>query len=366
MILRPRGVTPPFHTHANPSSKVLGVGGNAPVGRGFSAHPRTTREPGRNPPVVRGGFCPDRAETDETPENQGIFLWHRLCNTTGPAGGNRWPSTPTHTQSRLQGRTIMFKLAAVASSVLISLGLAAVVQPPPPSYGPPPPKAKGKGEPKKKGAREPGGELRKAYDLLRRLRADDGVAGRPAERLREWTDRAAELYRDGLRAQSAGDLFRAREYGTAAHDLARAVDHSRNGTHFDRPDPGLPAPSDNFGLEDSRQRARRDLYRAYERIGWLGTWQDAPGSEVYIKAARDLYSAARRDLEAGRDERAGELARASEAMTHVPEHLAQVGADGAGPGSAPLLPPERPEPKAKKLEPRDPRSADLPPILPRE
>ena len=43
-----------------------------------------------------------------------------------------------------------------------------------------------------------------------------------------------------------------------------------------------------------------------------------------MKAARDLYSAARRDMEAGRVERAGEMARAAEAMTHVPEHLYQV------------------------------------------
>ena len=95
----------------------------------------------------------------------------------------------------------MFKIAAAASSVLVSLGLAAFLPgQPPPSGGPPPPKAKGKGEAKKKGERGPGGDLRKAYDLLRRLRADDSVAGRPEERLRDWTERAAELYRDGLKA----------------------------------------------------------------------------------------------------------------------------------------------------------------------
>jgi hypothetical protein len=265
----------------------------------------------------------------------------------------------------------MLKLVATAGSVLVSIALAAVLpaQPPPPD-GPPPPKAKGKGKgaPKKKGEREPGGELRKAYDLLRRLRTDEGTAGRPEERLRNWTDRAAELYRQGLRAQGAGDLFRAREYGAAAHDLARAVDHARNATRFDRPDPDLPAPSDGFGLEDTRERARRDLYRAYERLGWLDTRQGAADSEVYRKAARDLYSAARRDLEAGRDERAGELARAAEAMTHVPEHLAQLG-EGRGPIGArtPLEPPPgRPEPKGKAFEPRDRRGSDLPQILPPE
>ena len=236
----------------------------------------------------------------------------------------------------------MLKFVAMAGSILVSVALAAVLpaQPPPPD-GPPPPKAKGKGKgaPKKKGEREPGGELRKAYDLLRRLRTDEGTAGRPEERLRNWTDRAAELYRQGLRAQGAGDLFRAREYGAAAHDLARAVDHARNATRFDRPDPDLPAPSDDFGLEATRERARRDLYRAYERLGWLDTWQGTPDSEVYLKAARDLYGAARRDLEAGRDERAGELARAAEAMTHVPEHLAQLGEGRGRIGARALLEP---------------------------
>jgi hypothetical protein len=254
-------------------------------------------------------------------------------------------------------------------------------QPPPPD-GPPFLKVKGKGgeKGKKKAEREPGGNLRKAYDLLRRLRADDGNAGRPEERLRDWTDRAASLYRQGLKAQAAGDLFLAREYGTAAHDLARAVDHARNAARYDRPDPDLPAPSDDFGLEDTRERARRDLYRAYERIEWLGTWRVPTDSEVYVKAAQDLYRAARRDLEAGRDERGGELARAAEAMTYVPEHLAQVGArrDRSGDRPEAPLPPERPEPKAKgkgfdprRPEPKPkeferlgPAGGDLPPILP--
>ncbi len=215
----------------------------------------------------------------------------------------------------------MYKLIAAASSVLVSLGLAGLFQPPPPRDGAPPPKAKGKGEGKKKGVHEPGGELRKAYDLLRRLRADDSAGGLSEERLRDWTDRATGFYREGLKALSVSDTVLAREYGTAAHDLARAVDHARNASRFDRPDPDLPPPSDDFGLEDTRERARRDLYRAYERLQWLGTSQAIRGADFYAKASRDLYSAARRDLEAGRDERGGELARSAEAMTHVPEHL---------------------------------------------
>jgi len=279
----------------------------------------------------------------------------------------------------------MIKLIAAIMSVLVSLGLAAsftVAQPPPPDGGPPPKaRTKEKGDPKKKGKHEPGADLSKAYDLLRRLRADDSATGRPDERLREWTDRAAGFYRQGLKALNASDMRVAREYGTAAHDLARAVDHARNAVRFDRPDPELPPPSDDFGLEDARERSRRDLYRADERIGWLGEWQAVPSAEYYIKAARDLYSAARRDLVAGRDERAGELARAAEAMTHVPEHLAAAGEDRGRTGYRPVPPPDgpdgpgpkakRPEPKAKRPEPKDEDfepidrpGSGLPPALP--
>jgi hypothetical protein len=260
----------------------------------------------------------------------------------------------------------MIKLVATASSLLVSLGLAAFLPAQPPPDGRPLPKAKGKAEGKKKGGREPAGELSKAYDLLRRVRADDTSASRPDERLREWTDRAAGYYRDGLKALNAADMLRAREFGAAAHDLARAVDHSRNAVRYDRPDPDLPPPSDNFGLRDSEDRARADLYRAYDRLGWLGTWQGTPGSDYYVKAARDLYSAARRDLEAGRVERAGELARAAEALTHVPEHLYQVGGDfrrDVG-RAAPLPPAGRPVPKTNGFAPPAPRGLDLPPALP--
>jgi hypothetical protein len=267
----------------------------------------------------------------------------------------------------------MIKLVAAASSLLVSLGLAAFIPAQPPSDGPPRPKAKvkGKADAKKKGGREPGGELSKAYDLLRRLRADEISAGRPDERLREWTDRAASFYREGLKALSVADMFRGREYGAAAHDLARAVDHSRNAVRYDRPDPDLPPPADDFGLRDTEDRARTDLYRAYDRLEWLGTWQVAPGSDYYVKAARDLYTAARRDVEAGRVERAGELARAAEAMTHVPEHLYQVGVTfGRDSGrAAPMPPAGETVPKTKRFEtkgfaPTTGRGVGLPPALP--
>ncbi len=264
----------------------------------------------------------------------------------------------------------MTKLVAAISSILISLGLATWLsaQPPGPDGPPPPPKAKYKAkekpEPKKKGAREPGGELTKAYDLLRRLRADDNGSGRPEERLRDWTDRATGLYRTGLKALAAVDARKAREYGAAAHDLARSVDHARNAVRYDRPDPELPPPSDNFGPEDTRERARRDLSHAYDRLEWLEKSAASSDLQFYIKAARDLYSAARRDLEAGRDERGGELARAAEAMTHVPEHLLQAGEGPNRDSFRPEPPPRGDDPK-NDFAPRryDRKDQDLPPAL---
>ena len=182
---------------------------------------------------------------------------------------------------------MLLKLASLGTSVLLSLGLAGFLAPQPPPDGPPPPKkAREKGAPKKKGEREPGGELKKAYDLLRRLRAEDGAAGRPEEGLRDWTDRAARLVSRRARRPSTTPRRPRLEYGAAAHDLARAVDHSLNAARFDRPDPDLPPPSDDFGLEDVRDRARRDLNR-----GTSGSIGSAPGRRV-----RGLITTSRRHV----------------------------------------------------------------------
>ena len=89
----------------------------------------------------------------------------------------------------------MVKLVAAVSSLLVSLGLAAFFPPQPPGPdGPEPPKAKAKGKEaaKKKGEPGPRGDLTKAYDLLRRLRADDSTVGRSEERIRDWTERATK------------------------------------------------------------------------------------------------------------------------------------------------------------------------------
>jgi hypothetical protein len=264
----------------------------------------------------------------------------------------------------------MLKLIAMGLASVLGIGLAGLFQePPPPGGGPPPPRAKGK-----KGA--PGDELRKTYHLLRQVRSDSRT-GRTEERINDWTERATSLYRRAIRTREGGDLRGARELGTAAHDLARAVDHARSAARLDRPDPGLPAPPDGFGPEDIDERTRGDLDRAYERIrSEVGYGPEVDG-RFYLDAARDLYNAARRDMEAGREERAGELARAAEAMTHVPGHLRNAGTSGPGDIVARrVFDPPAPEPKKDrprsifepppdpKGERSGPRGRGLPPALP--
>ena len=259
----------------------------------------------------------------------------------------------------------MFKLAAMASSVLVSLGVAAIA--PPLQRGPEEPRPKGKEAAKKKKDHGPAGDLTKAYDLLRRLRADATSNDRPEERIRGWTERAADFYREGLKAYDAHDEFLAHEYGAVAHDLARAADHAQKAALFDRRDPELPSPPDGPGPGDAGERARHDLSRAYDRISEIEDRDVAPGAGVYVRASRDLYTAARRDVEAGRIERGGELARAAEAMTHVVDHLGHA---TDGPPDERDRPKEKAKPKRKegpgpkgKEKRFDRPDSDLPPPL---
>jgi hypothetical protein len=225
----------------------------------------------------------------------------------------------------------LLKMLALGTSSLLGLAITAMV-PAEPSPGPEEPKAKKEAK-EAKGAND---DIKKAYDLLRRLRSDNRNTGRPEERLKDWTDRATKLYRDALRAQEADNPPKAHELGIAAHDLARAVDHARNAATFDLDD-DLPPPPAGRGPEGEDERTKRDLRHAHDRIVELKDADEAPEIEFYIAASRDLYNAARRDAVAGRKERAGELARAAEALTHVPEHLDRA-----------LNPDARPEPREKK------------------
>ena len=235
---------------------------------------------------------------------------------------------------------MILKILGLGLTSLLGVALSAALPPASPDE-PPPPKAK------KKEGRGPD-ELKKAYDLLRRVRADNRATGRPEDRLRDWTDRATKLYRDAVKSSEKGDERVAREYGIAAHDLARAIDHTRNAASFSIED-DLPPPPATGGPEGEDERTRRDLRHAHERITGLRDEADGGDAKFYFDASKDLYNAALRDAVAKRMERAGELARAAEALTHVPEHLA-LAAD----------PKERPEPKQKKARRDRPEAKEKP------
>ena len=246
----------------------------------------------------------------------------------------------------------MRKLLLMACSGLLTLSLTGAMPTlSPGSADDPPPRKKGEAE--KKGEPGPQGDLHRAYDLLRKIKAEDGVGGRADERLRGWTDRAASLYRRGVQAYADGDHHRAHELGLAAHDLARTVDHAKNAALLDHADPDLPPPPPNgVGPAGDAAQARRDLRHAFDRIGELEDDADQE-SKYYLDGARELYTAARRDAEDGRTELAAELAKAAEALTHVPEHLARATEDAPEPPKAAPKPKAKkkadgPEPKAKK------------------
>jgi hypothetical protein len=229
---------------------------------------------------------------------------------------------------------MLLKLLGVGASGLLCLTLLGMMpaSSQEPQEPPPPPKKKDlfkkKGEAgkkgevaRKKGEEGPEGDLDRAYNLLRRLRADGQVAGHPEARIREWTDRAVDYYRNGLRALRDENPQLAHEYAAIAHDLARAIEHARNAALYDRPDDDLPPPPDP-GREGRSGEARKELTRAYLRLREGDQGSDAgPKAQSYREAAGELYRGARRDFEAGRTERAAELARAAEAMSHVAEHL---------------------------------------------
>ncbi|WP_435022319.1 hypothetical protein TA3x_001651 [Tundrisphaera sp. TA3] len=284
----------------------------------------------------------------------------------------------THDHSPGERTMMLLKLLTLGTTSLLGVALASAMPPGGPDDDPPPPPHKAKKEDRaKKDGPGPGGELRKTYDLLRRLRADGRPAGRPEERLKDWTERSVKLYREAIKASEKGDERRSHELGIAAHDLARAVDHTRNASTY-APDDELPPPPGPGGPEGEDDRIRHDLRRAHERILAL-----ADGDEIEAKffydASKDLYNAARRDAEAGRMGRAGELARAAEALTHVPEHLTAAN-DENGPRFGPREkrdrddrpePPkgkrdrgDRPEPPREKRDrPRPDGDRELPPPI---
>jgi len=265
----------------------------------------------------------------------------------------------------------MLKQVVLSVSTLLGISLATFFQEPPDrkGEGPPPPKGKHAAKEREKTKKQaPGDELRKTYTLLRRIRSDS-VEGKSEPRIKDWADRATDLYRRAIQARR-DDPHRSHELAIASHDLARAADHAGNAARLDRGDDlELPPPPDGDGPDGADERNRHDLQRAYERIQEALETELERENAFYINAAKDLYNAARRDLEAGRVERGGELARAAEAMTHVPEHLDMAangeprgpgGRDGRGP-FGPDAKKARRDHQAKKKGARPP--LELPPPL---
>jgi hypothetical protein len=260
---------------------------------------------------------------------------------------------------------MLLKILGLGASGLLSLTLLGMMPSSPqgPDEPPPPKKkelkhAKKKEEAEKKADEGPAGDLHRAYSLLRRLRSDGQASSRPEARIRDWTDRATKFYRAGVQALKDENPELAHEYGAISHELARAIEHARNATLNDQPDEDLPPPPGKTG-SGRDQEARRDLARAYERLREGDDGSDA-GSEAkfFRDAANDLYRAARRDFDARRTDRAGELARAAEAMTHVVEHLGHA-------ADVRIAPPPNVEPKERrgrrKADSKDDRGEILPP-----
>jgi hypothetical protein len=82
-------------------------------------------------------------------------------------------------------------------------------------------------------------------------------------------------------------------------------------------------------LQVPQARAGAALKAAYEAIQKSrDTLKDNPEAKLYLDSAKELYNAARKEAEAGRLDRAGELAQAALTLTKVPGYLsAKPGAD---------------------------------------
>lgn len=211
------------------------------------------------------------------------------------------------------------------------------------------------------------------------------------------------FYRAGVKAYP-DDPRKAAELAVAANDAARGLDHLRRASY--QPVGGLPEPPAGFGgppappdgpkgkeppkedgpkgkgpkdgpkgkapppppLKDEPKgkeppaipaagpptgaepwaSALDALTRARDRITAAGEAPAGGAARDFLDAARATYARGRTAYETGEYRTAGELARAAEAWSHVPEHLARAGWDG------PDGPPVAPEPKKKGLVPPPP------------
>jgi len=215
---------------------------------------------GRNSPAATGGILPGLpGRTRQKPGESRSFTLALvvLCpELVGRPARVAGAPKPTRSQPDPERRTIMRKLVAAASTVLVSLGLTVFFQPPPAAGQPAPKPRERVSRKKKEGPRTICG---RAYDLLSRSRAADSATGRPEERIRDWTGARPITTASRREVVQCRRRFPCPRVRAIAHDLARVVDHARNAALFDHRDSDLPPPPDGFGPNDSGERVRRDL-----------------------------------------------------------------------------------------------------------
>lgn len=212
---------------------------------------------------------------------------------------------------------------------------------------------------KKKGEKGPGkgkNDLQKAYDALSDVVAwSETGRARPPRDLARLVDRAKDIYRDAVRAAREEERRRAEELAKAAHDAARGLVHA---LRADAPAVrGIPAPplGDSSEVDDLLRRTR-------DRLRDADVPESRGAGREFLDAARRLYEQAR---QADRDDpiRALQLARASEAWTHVGEHLL-LADSGRNAPPPPERRGERPRPPEDRRRPRPPDDRRAPPPPP--
>jgi hypothetical protein len=191
----------------------------------------------------------------------------------------------------------------------------------------------------KEGGGKAAKDLRKAYETITDL-SQVPVAGKEATRV---LDHAKRIYREAVKSYP-DDPRRSAELAAAAKDAARGLEHLNRAlvkpvaglpeppADFDRPiggpkGKGPPAWNAGAGAEPGPwSEALEALSVAREQL--TGIEADAPvtgAARDILDAAKALYGQSRTAYEAAEYRKATELARAAEALSHVPEHLNRAG-----------------------------------------
>lgn len=207
-------------------------------------------------------------------------------------------------------------------------------------------------------------DLRKAFDAITDV-SQFPLAGKEATRV---LDHAKRFYREAMKAYP-DDPRRSAELAAAANDAARGLEHFNRA--LAKPVAGLPEPPPDFdrpfggpkgkgppawnagagGEPGPWSESLEALSVAREQLSLVDTNAPVTGAaRDTVDAAKAAYSQARTAYEAGEYRKATELARAVEAWSHVPEHLAWARWDM---NAAPPLGPE-PRPKGQAAPPPPP------------